>query len=75
MVFASLACAGCALMPASGPQSFSVNGISAGEPVSLPFALVKLEPGAVKISRRGKAATFDRLCEQDAAKGVSLRHW
>ena len=75
MVFASLACAGCALMPASGPQSFEVTGISQGEPVSLPFALVKLEPQGTQDSRPGKAATFDRLCEQDAAKGVSLRHW
>jgi polysaccharide biosynthesis/export protein len=36
-------------MPASGPQSFNVTGISAGEPVSLPYALVKLEPETLKI--------------------------
>ena len=46
--FAALACAGCALMPATGPQSFEVTGLLQGEPVSLPFALVKLEPPVLK---------------------------
>lgn len=49
VILGAFACSGCALMPASGPQSFSVNGISAGEPVSLPYALVKLEPEVLKV--------------------------
>ena len=32
----------------AGPQSFEVTGVSQGEPVSLPFALVKLEPPVLK---------------------------
>lgn len=48
-VLASLMVSGCALMPASGPQSFNVTGLSEGEPVSLPYALVKLEPEVLKV--------------------------
>jgi polysaccharide export outer membrane protein len=54
VVFASLACAGCALMPASGPQSFNVTGLSEGEPVSLPYALVKMEPHVLKVLGQAK---------------------
>jgi polysaccharide export outer membrane protein len=54
LVFAALACAGCALMPASGPQSFNVTGISEGEPVSLPYALVKLEPQVLTVLGKAK---------------------
>jgi polysaccharide biosynthesis/export protein len=54
LVLAALTCAGCSLMPASGPQSFNVTGLSQGEPVSLPFALVKLEPAATKVLGEAK---------------------
>ena len=37
------------LCPPAGPQSFEVTGVLQGEPVSLPFALVKLEPPVLKI--------------------------
>jgi len=53
-IFASLACGGCALMPASGPQSFNVTGVSEGEPVSLPYALVKLQPEVLKVLGQAK---------------------
>jgi polysaccharide export outer membrane protein len=46
--FAALVCGGCALMPASGPQSFNVTGVSLGEQASLPYALVKLDPEVLK---------------------------
>lgn len=36
-------------MPASGPQGFDVQGNPATEPVSLPYALVKLEPAVLRI--------------------------
>ena len=49
LVLAALACSGCALMPASGPQSLEVTGPSEGEPVTLPYALVKLEPAVLKV--------------------------
>jgi polysaccharide export outer membrane protein len=41
-------------MPASGPQSFNVTGLSEGEPVSLPYALVKLEPQVLKVLGQAK---------------------
>lgn len=53
-VFAALACAGCTLMPASGPQSFNVTGASQGELPSLPYALVKLEPEVLNVLRGAK---------------------
>jgi polysaccharide biosynthesis/export protein len=53
-IVATLACGGCALMPASGPQSFNVTGLSEGEPVSLPYALVKLEPEVLKVLGQAK---------------------
>lgn len=49
LILGALACSGCALMPASGPESFSVTGTSAGEQASLPYALVKLEPAVLKV--------------------------
>lgn len=49
VVLAAFACTGCALMPASGPQSMDVHGTPAVEPVSLPYALVKLEPEVLRI--------------------------
>jgi polysaccharide biosynthesis/export protein len=45
----ALSCAGCALMPADGPQSMDVRNSQAGEPESLPYALVKLTPEVVRI--------------------------
>jgi polysaccharide export outer membrane protein len=54
VIFTSLASAGCALMPASGPQSFNVTGISQGEQISLPYALVKLEPEVLKVLSQAK---------------------
>ena len=49
VILGAFACSGCALMPASGPQSFNVTGLSEGEPVTLPYALVKLEPSVLKV--------------------------
>jgi polysaccharide export outer membrane protein len=41
-------------MPASGPQSMDVHGTPAIEPVSLPYALVKLEPEVLRILGQAK---------------------
>ena len=46
---AAFACAGCTLMPASGPQSMDIRNAGATEPESLPYALVKLNPDVVRI--------------------------
>src|ERR1035437_5002996 len=46
---AAFACAGCTLMPASGPQSMDIRNAGAKEPESLPYALVKLNPDVVRI--------------------------
>jgi polysaccharide biosynthesis/export protein len=45
----ALSCAGCAIMPASGPQSMDIRTSQAAEPESLPYALVKLQPETVRI--------------------------
>jgi polysaccharide export outer membrane protein len=47
--FLAWACAGCALMPADGPQSTDIRTSQAGEPESLPYALVKLTPEVVRV--------------------------
>ena len=48
----ALSCAGCSLMPSSGPQSLDIGTSQAGEPESLPYALVKLTPEVVRILGR-----------------------
>ena len=46
----ALSCAGCSILPTSGPQSFDVRtGQAGGEPAALPYALVKLKPEVVRI--------------------------
>jgi polysaccharide export outer membrane protein len=46
-------CAGCSIVPSSGPQGFEVrNQSEGGQPVSLPYALVELKPEAVQILGR-----------------------
>jgi polysaccharide export outer membrane protein len=52
IAFLALSCAGCSIMPASGPQSMDVRTSQAGEPESLPYALVKLTPEIVRILGR-----------------------
>jgi polysaccharide biosynthesis/export protein len=48
----ALSCAGCAIMPADGPQSMDVRNSQAGAPESLPYALVKLTPEVVRVLGR-----------------------
>jgi polysaccharide export outer membrane protein len=48
----ALACAGCAIMPTSGPQGMDVRTSQAGEPESLPYSLVKLTPEVVRVLGR-----------------------
>lgn len=45
----ALSCAGCAIMPDTGPQSMDIRTSQAAEPESLPYALVKLQPETVRI--------------------------
>src|ERR1700738_240272 len=45
----ALSCAGCSIMPSSGPQGMDIRTSQAGEPESLPYALVKLTPDVVRI--------------------------
>jgi polysaccharide biosynthesis/export protein len=45
----ALSCAGCTLIPADGPQSTDIRSAQAGEPESLPYALVKMTPEIVRI--------------------------
>jgi polysaccharide export outer membrane protein len=45
----ALSCAGCTLIPADGPQSTDIRSAQAGEPESLPYALVKMTPETVRI--------------------------
>ena len=53
IVILALSCAGCSIMPASGPRAMDVRTSSeAGEPESLPYALVKLTPEVVRILGR-----------------------
>jgi polysaccharide biosynthesis/export protein len=52
IAFALLAsfCAGCSIVPSSGPQGWDVrNRSEGGQPVSLPYALVELKPEVVRI--------------------------
>ena len=49
IVLLALSCAGCAIMPADGPQSLDIRTSQAGEPESLPYALVKLTPEVVRL--------------------------
>src|SRR6266404_7263027 len=44
----AFSCAGCSIVPSSGPQSWDVRTSQAGEPESLPYALVKLTPEVVR---------------------------
>jgi polysaccharide export outer membrane protein len=44
--------AGCAMMPASGPQSMDIKSGQNAEPDSLPYALVRLNPDVVQILGR-----------------------
>src|SRR5882672_4147565 len=48
----ALSCAGCSIVPTSGPQSMDVRTSQAGEPGSLPYALVKLTPEVVRVLGR-----------------------
>src|SRR6185437_5894218 len=45
-------CAGCALMPASGPLSTDVRSAQSEEPNSLPYALIKVTPDVVRTLSR-----------------------
>lgn len=45
----ALSCGGCTIMPTAGPQSMDIRMSQAGEPESLPYALVKLEPEVVRV--------------------------
>jgi polysaccharide biosynthesis/export protein len=45
----ALSGAGCTLLPADGPQSTDIRSSQAGEPESLPYALVKLTPEVVRV--------------------------
>lgn len=47
-----LSCAGCSIMPSSGPQDIDIRTSQAGEPDSLPYALVKLTPEVVRVLGR-----------------------
>jgi len=49
IVLLALACAGCVIMPADGPQSLDIRTSQAGQPESLPYALVKLTPEVVRL--------------------------
>jgi polysaccharide biosynthesis/export protein len=48
----ALACAGCSIMPAYGPQSMDIRSSEAGTAESLPYALVKLTPEVVHVLGR-----------------------
>jgi len=48
----ALSCAGCSIMSSNGPQSMDIRTSQAGEPESLPYALVKLTPEVVRILGR-----------------------
>ena len=49
IVLLALSCAGCGIMPADGPQSLDIRTSQAGQPESLPYALVKLTPEVVRL--------------------------
>jgi polysaccharide biosynthesis/export protein len=52
IVLLALFGAGCSIMPVDGPQSYDVRNSKVGEPDSLPYALVKLNPEVVRILGR-----------------------
>lgn len=45
----ALACAGCGIMPASGPQPTDIQGQAALDPACLPYALVKVTPEVARV--------------------------
>jgi polysaccharide export outer membrane protein len=45
----ALSSAGCAIIPADGPQSTDIRAHQAAEPESLPYALVRLTPEVVRV--------------------------
>jgi polysaccharide biosynthesis/export protein len=73
--FLALSSAGCALVPSSGPRSWDVRNETDGiEPVSLPYALVKVTPEVVatlgRFSIRLSTAFADRTPPKSFRFGI-----
>jgi polysaccharide biosynthesis/export protein len=64
-VVAGVACAGCSLMPTSGPSGFAVRSGSS-DVDSLPYALVKLTPQVIDVSARNAPKLSPSMVERRA---------
>ena len=62
VVALALLSAGCSIVPATGPQGADVvNQSEGGSPVALPYAVVKVTPDVVRVSRSLLAAALNSL--------------
>lgn len=71
VVLATLVCAGCTLMPASGPRSHDVRAASE-TPASLPYALVLVTPDVVRTLRHYAPRLSTAFAKRTPPKGFRL---
>lgn len=68
----ALFCAGCTLMPASGPRSTDVRAVASENPESLPYALVRVTPEVVRTLRKYAPRLSTAFANRTPPRGFRL---